>query len=293
MEESRANNRKTVVTTWRIMRILWLVSLWALTAGPVHGQNQQSEAYKQAERRYQNLGSVAEAIQKVKQGNFYGPHVEEIAEAGAVEAIPALKEQFAHSVDPSHKDDLDPGNKEEIASALVRLGEKDDIYWDFLVKQATEAVDSDAPFPREFDSQGKMLDDHFSPAFLQWVKQHGLSPGDAGEMVVYRLPGKLFMLAETGDPRGIPLLRRGMSSANYMIQIMAAKGLAKLQDRDSIPVIIAACQSSSWASPVIAEVLVYFDDPEAQAAAEKYLPKGMFKTLRDKRHAPLHDPFAQ
>jgi hypothetical protein len=269
----------------------WLCLLCAVAIGLAYSQSQQSEAYKQAERRYQNLGSVAEASQKVKQGNFYGPHVEEIAEAGAVEAIPALKEQFAHSVDASHKDDLDPGNKEEIASALVRLGEKDEIYWDFLVKQATEAVDSDAPFPREFNSQGKMIDDHFSSAFLQWAKQHSLSPGDAGEMVVYRLPGKLLMLAETGDPRGIALLRRAMSSPNYMIQVMAAKGLAKLQDKDSIPLIIAACGNSPWAAPAIAEALVFFDDPKAQAAADVYLPKQYAKALRESVKMPGNDPF--
>ena len=285
------DKKKTFSICSAIRQGVCLSAVCILAAGRAHGQVQQSEAYKQVERRYQNLGTVAEAIQKVKQGSFYGPHVEEIAEAGAVEAIPALKEQFAHSVDASHKDDLDPGNKEEIASALVRLGEKDDIYWDFLVKQATEAVDSDAPFPREFDSKGKMLDDHFSPAFLQWAKQHSLSPGDAGEMVVYRFPGKLLMLAETGDPRGIPLLRRAMSSPNYMIQVMAAKGLAKLQDKDSIPLIIAACGNSPWAAPAIAQALIYFDDPQAQSTAEKYLPKQMFEALREARQTPGNDPF--
>jgi len=270
-----------------------LSALCVLAAGTALGQGQQSEAYRQAEKRYQNVGSVAEAIQKVKEGNFFGVHVEEIAEAGAVEAIPALKEQFARSIDTSHKDDLDPGNKEEIASALVRLGDKDEVYWDFLVKQATEAIDSDAPFPRDFDSQGKMLVDHFPPAFLQWAKVRGLSPDAAAEAAMYRLPGKLLMLAETGDPRGAPLLRRALTSSNFVIQAMAAKGLAKLQDKDSIPLIIAACQASLGGAAAIAEALVYFDDPQAQAAAEKYLPKEMFKALRDTRHAPAHDPFAQ
>jgi len=246
-------------------------------------------AFGQGERTKQN---VAEAIKKIKQGDFFPVDVEEIAEAGAVEAIPALKEQFGRKVDPSQKDDLDPGGKAKIASALVRLGEQDAVYWDFLVEKATEAINSDIPFPREFDSQGKMLSD-YSPAFLQWAKDHGVSPGEAGEMAVYRLPGKLESLAETGDRRGLELLRWAMKSPNYMIQAMAAKGLAKLQDRDSIPTIIAACQNSPWAAPAIAEALIYFDDPQAQTGAEKFVPKDLFQALRNEKGVRLHDPFAE
>jgi hypothetical protein len=50
---------------------------------------------------------------RVKQGDFLAVHVEEIAEAGAVEAIPALREQFARGTDPTHKDDLDPWQQSE------------------------------------------------------------------------------------------------------------------------------------------------------------------------------------
>ncbi len=235
--------------------------------------------------------AVADALKKVKEGNFGSVDVEVIARGGAVAAVPALKEQFARGIDPSHKGDLDPGNKAEIASALVRLGNRDPIYWDFLMKQATEAIDSEAPFPREFDSQGEMLDDHFSTAFLQWAKAHSLSPGEAGQKVVYELPGKVVFLGETGDPRGLPLLRRAMSSSNYMIQVMAAKGLAKLQDKDSVPLIVAACEKSPWAAPATAEALVYFDDSRAQSAAEKYLPKELLDQLRASRQVPGNDAF--
>jgi HEAT repeat protein len=289
--ERMANNRK-IGFRCAMLGIFPLWVLCILTISMADGQGEQTQAYRRAEERFQNIGSVADAVKKVKQGKFGGVHVEEIARAGAVEAIPALKEQFARSLDPSQKDDLDPGNKAEIASALVRLGDKDPIYWDFLVKQANEAIESDAPFPREFDSRGKMLDDHFSPAFLQWAKDQGLSPGDAGQKAVYELPGKLVFLGETGDPRGLPLLRRAMSSSNYMIQIMAAKGLAKLLDKDSIPVIVAACERApADMVAAIAEALAFYDDPQAQSAAETYLPKELVKALRETRQVPGNDPF--
>ena len=139
-----------------------------------------------------------------------------------------------------------------------------------------------------------MLKDHFSPAFLDWAKDQGLPLGDAGQKVMYELPGKVILLGETGDPRGLPLLRQAMSSPNYMIQIMAAKGLAKLQDKDSIPIIIAACQRApAGMSPAIAEALVYFDDRQAQSEAEKYVPIELLKGLRERRQVPGNDAFLQ
>jgi len=139
--------------------------------------------------------------------------------------------------------------------------------------------------------RGRLLDDHFSPAFLQWAKGQGLSLSDASQKAMYELPGKLVFLGETGDPRGLPILRRAMSSSDYVIQIMAAKGLAKLQDRASVPLIIAACEKSAWAAPAIAEALVYVDDPQAQIAAEKYLPKKLLESLRETKNLPGNDAF--
>jgi hypothetical protein len=269
--------------------LLWVC--WALAAGTAPAQSEQSLAYGRAEQRFHNIGSVAEAVKKVKEGNFTGVHVEEIVHARAVEAIPALRAQFGRTIEPSHSRDIDPGNKAEIASALVRLGDKDATYWDFLVNGATAALDSAPPFPRESDPQGRLLDDHFSPAFLQWAKGQGLSLSDASQKAMYELPGKLVFLGETGDPRGLPILRRAMSSSDYVIQIMAAKGLAKLQDRASVPLIIAACEKSAWAAPAIAEALVYVDDPQAQIAAEKYLPKKLLESLRETKNLPGNDAF--
>jgi hypothetical protein len=59
---------------------------------------------------------VPGAFTKVKSGEFAGIHVDLIARANAVQAIPVLKQQFDH-VD-------DPLLKMRIASALVRPGKK-------------------------------------------------------------------------------------------------------------------------------------------------------------------------
>ena len=91
--------------------------------------------------------NVADAIAKVKSGDFARVHVDLIGRAGAVEAIPILKEQFVRIQDP-----LD---KAKIAQVLIKLGDKDDTYWDFLVKLATPALESDAPDFMSYDSQGR------------------------------------------------------------------------------------------------------------------------------------------
>ncbi len=236
-----------------------LCLLCALAVGAGYGQADPTQS-----------DPVAEAVKKVKQGDFAGRDVDRIVRAGAVEAIPVLKEQFAKERDTPTKDIL--------ASALVTLGDKEEVYWDFLVEQATEAIEKDVPFPREFNPGGKMLTDHFSPFFLQWAKDHGLSPGEAGQIVGYELPGKLMLLARAGDPRGVYLLRRALSSRNYTLAVIASKGLAKLQDKGSIPMIIEAAQRApSDVSPGIADALLYFDDPRAQDAATRLIPDGAYR----------------
>ena len=101
---------------------------------------------------------------------------------------------------------------------------------------------------------------------------------------IYDFPGSVLLLGETGDPRSILLLRRALRSHNYFIVIQAAKGLAKLQDRDSIPLILTALQGAPPECTVeIAKSLVYFDDARAQGAVDSYIPKEMATQAREAR----------
>jgi len=269
---------------------LWVLCVMAISAA--HAQGEKTQAYRRVEERFQNIGSVADAVKRVELGKFDGMDVEAIAEAGAVEAIPALQEQFARSLEPDASAEIDPGNKGVIASALVRLGDKAQVYWDFLENAARTAVENGPPYPIRFDAQGKIMPHQYTPELVEWAKSRSISPGAATQIALYEIPGKVFLLAETGDPRGLPLLRQAMYSPNYMIQEVAAKGLAKLQDKDSIPMIIGACQRAPVdMAAVIAEALIFFDDPQARSAAEKYIPNDMLKALREVKHEPVNDPF--
>jgi hypothetical protein len=65
---------------------------------------------------------------------------------------------------------------------------------------------------------------------------------------------------------------------------MAARGLAVLQDKDSIPLIIeAARKAPSEIQWFIAHPLVAFEDSKARAAAEELIPdKAILEDLKQK-----------
>jgi HEAT repeat protein len=267
---------------WSIARgMLWLIFVLCALAGGAHGQVKQIQPDTQVYGP--DKAKVPEAIAKVKSGDFTLGHVELIAEANAVEAIPDLEKQFVRS-----QDQLD---KAKIAQALVKLGDKNDTYWDFLVQAATPAVESDAPDFINRDSQGKELPGP-SPEFVAWVKAHNLAPPTAAADAEYIYPGKVMLLGATGDRRAIPLLRQALLSHNYLIEAAAARGLAEIQDKDSIILIVDVCKKApTQVAGLIAEPLLYFDDPQAQDAVDKYVPKAIAKDLREARakgKTPFH-----
>jgi len=255
------------------MGVLCLALWWLMLPCAAFGQARKSTP-----------DEIADDIARVKSGGFYGAAVEQIAEAHAVQAIPVLKEQFAISQDASVK--------AKIAGALVRLGDKDEIYWNYLIEQATEAIHSSLPLPAVYDSRGALVRGQVSPEFIAWAKAHNVSPESAGEDAAYGLPGKVAMLGETGDPRGVPLLRQALQSPNFLIAAMAAKSLALIQDKGSIPLIIEASRKApSDAAVAIADSLIYFDDAEAQRGADLYLPKTYAAAVREARahgKTPFH-----
>ena len=122
--------------------------LWCgFVAGAVCTQEKPSQPEKLAYGV--DRANVPDAIAKVKSGQFELVHVDLIARANATEAIPILKEQF-NRVD-------DQVVKAKIAAALVRMREKDDIYWNFVVEFANPALQSDVPDYNGYDQQGKAV----------------------------------------------------------------------------------------------------------------------------------------
>ena len=235
----------------------------ALLPGLAHGQPAQKTP-----------SELETAIANVRSGNGNGRDVVIVADAGAVEVVPALEEQFKRATDVD--------TKVSIASGLVQLKDRDNTYWNFLLEQATLALDSNVPDSNFSESQGKLMDP--APELQVWADAHGVSVNTAFQYARYDIPGKVLQLATTGDPRGIPLLRRALQSHNYLIVAWAAKGLAQIQDKQSLPLIVAAAQRAPTGyNYVIAESLLYFDDTQAQSAADQLMPKEKATMLREAR----------
>ena len=268
----------SVAASRKIARLLLAAVLVTGTAWGQTAQNQPPKPLSGVDK-----DKVNEAVEKATHDDpesIY--YVEQIAQARALQAIPMLEDKFVRT-----QDALD---KAHIASALVRLGDKNDIYWNFLLRLATEAVETDAPNFTSYDSQGKS-EPGPSPAFVAWANAHKLSADGLGEEHIYRIPGAVGLLALAGDPRAVPLLRRALLSSNYQIEILAAMGLAEIGDKDSVPFIIEACRRApSEVAAVIARSLVYFDAPEAQGAVDQFIPKeaaAMYREARANGKKPL------
>jgi hypothetical protein len=192
-----------------------------------------------------------------------------------LQAIPRLQEAFTNA--------LDAPTKVNIASALVELGQKDDVYWSILSKRAQEIVDSTAPYPLVYDANGKSIRGAISPEFSEWIKTNNLSQNEA-VFDQLGLGSDLSLVAIAGDSRGLSIFRKGLSSPNYGVRAMAARGLAVLQDKASIPLIIEAARNApleiQW---FIAQPLVAFEDSRARAAADELIPdKAILEDLKQR-----------
>jgi HEAT repeat protein len=114
------------------------------------------------------------------------------------ENIAILKQNFLNTQDER--------DKAQTASALIGLGYKDDIYWDFLLRQVTSVLEGEASSAVKSDSQGKPIEGP-SPEDA-WAKQ------DANFNIVLTF---VQTVAETPDPRGVRLLRRALSSLTFRV----------------------------------------------------------------------------
>jgi hypothetical protein len=145
-------------------------------------------------------------IARIKRGEFEPIELSQLAkfaQDGATQAIPVLKEQF-----PKLEDGLVKGR---LAVALIRLGQKDPIYWDYLMTRAEDALKDDAPYPGMFDKQGKVVRQTLSPEFIAWAKAHDLQP----EAAAYDLtkPGKYTIQLARAIPKE---LGGGAAKSNFV-----------------------------------------------------------------------------
>ena len=249
--------------TFLVGSVFWT----GLFASPITCQVAPESVVLQANRL-----TVDATIAKVDGGNYSGVDVEALVQAGDPKSRPVLEKQFSITQEPLLK--------AKIAEALEELGSKDDAYWRYLVQLATPAIESDAPDIFNRDTHGKEVPG-LSPAFVAWAEAHHQAPDVASENAAYIFPGEVDLLGAAGDPKSIPLLRRGLNSPNYLIQAAAARGLVNAHDSASTPLILEALRKAPVdVKPLFAQVLIFIDDPKAQAAVDATLPSDWAASLR-------------
>ncbi|MFL6445560.1 MAG: HEAT repeat domain-containing protein [Candidatus Sulfotelmatobacter sp.] len=187
-------------------------------------------------------------------------------------AIPDLEKMY----DLLPEDDNYRGN---IASLLVTRKVTNPRYWNHLVQDATSAIDSDMPDPTALDGTGKQVPRKLSEKFREWCKRRHLDANRAAERAIYGLPGQIWPLAASGDPRGFPLLMKGLQSQNSYVASISALGLAHIGDPRAILPIQQRCEKApEFAAKTIGLGLLYFEGAKAEQAARRCISDEEFIT---------------
>jgi HEAT repeat protein len=180
-------------------------------------------------------------------------------------SIPVLEAYFARSHDPELRN--------EIATVLVSLGDKDLQFWNLILDQAQGALSEDPPDPFEIGQSGESSAPCSSEALLKWAKGRNLSPEEACKEASLGIPQRIRPLSETGDLRAIPVLKEALKCRNPLIQLLAAHGLVLTGDRDSITLVIETIEHAPQErAQTLADSLIESVDPRAQPVLHQYLP---------------------
>lgn len=180
-------------------------------------------------------------------------------------SIPALEAFFARS----HESDL----RNEIASVLVSLGDEDPQYWNLILHLAQSALSEDSPDPFGSEQGGDPTSPCGTGAFLQWAKDHNLSPDKACKEATLGIAEKFRPLAETGDRRGMPVLQSALKARNPLIQMTAAHGLVLIGHRDAITLVLEAIERAPQnEARTLADILIESDDSRAESVIHQYMP---------------------
>lgn len=231
--------------------------------------------------------SVEELIADLRKNPRNLQIVRRLRQMGDTSGLPILKEAFTSASAKSEK--------QQIASAMVLLGETDVSFLDYLFANANEAAKSDMPYPLAFNAEGRALNDKLGKEFLDWCERHQIPIKIASQNALISLPADIMAIAALADHRCLEVLRRGLESPNFLVAAVSAQGLAALQDEASIqPIIRAAKRAPTDAGETIARALVFFADPQAQTAFDELVKRegvrdGLRKLAKEKGFKALFE----
>jgi hypothetical protein len=194
--------------------------------------------------------------------------------------LPALRQAFDEHAAKNER--------QYIAIALVHLGDNDDKYFNFLAQYAQAAVESSAPPLLARDEKGNSIRGEMNPDFEAWAKQSGLPAKEAAAQQFYTYPEDVMFLGKARDPRGLPILKRGLQSRNEVIVLMAAEALVLADDVTAVPLIIqeGRVRGTGMAS-MLASTLALYKNPEALRLIDQSLVDPELRRTYEEHRATL------
>ena len=192
-------------------------------------------------------------------------YIEWAAHVEPLRAIPVLEAFFSRTQDSDIRN--------ETASVLVSIGDESPQFWNLILDLAQSAVSEDPPDPLEPGEATGESEICASKAFLSWAKSRNLTRDDACKKATIDIAEKLRPLVDSGDPRGVPVLRKALNARNRLIRATAARGVVLIGDRDSITLVIEAIEHAPQdEARALADSLIESDDPRAESMVHQYMP---------------------
>lgn len=183
------------------------------------------------------------------------------------EAIRWARESFEQSDDKAEKS--------RAALQLVLHGAEDPRYLQFLLDNAWKALEGDPPGVLEVDEEGRAVRGELSEEFVAWATEQGLDPETAAGERLYGAAADLMAVAAVASadrPATVDLLLHAVEARDPMVVVAAAEGLARLQVEPARKRLVELALSSGHdLAKGLALELLWYDDPETLAVAEKVL----------------------
>lgn len=204
---------------------------------------------------------------------------------GDPRAIPGLRGAFDRESKPL--------NREFIAAALVRLGDKNPRYFNYLTGAVLDALNEDVPYRSTRASDAAVDELELHVEIQTWAQVHSTPVTQAIWQATIEVPGAIEALGLTGDRRSMLILLRALKSPNILVVRQAAFALARMQRKSAIGPITTACQLQRMEDRLwTAKSLLYFRSEKAQEAARELIADPVKRqqwridVQREERHAP-------
>jgi hypothetical protein len=163
-------------------------------------------------------------------------------------------------------------DRQWIALTMLHLGDTSERYLDLLSGYARQAIEDRTPLWFVYGPSGDIMRGEMSHEFEQWCRENNRNPKEVAGLQFSTYPVDVSLVADAQDARAADLLRRGLESENPLIVFYSAEGLALLQDREAIPLIVRSCERfPAGTASFVAESLARYLTLDADLVMERFV----------------------